>query len=242
MKKFTFLLIISVFLTAGITAQSNGKIPLIGSEAPSFTEQSTNGKINFPDDFGSDWKILFSHPRDFTPVCTTELLELAYRQNEFEQLGVKLAVISTDDLEQHELWKTYLEETDYKNRGQQQISFPIIADLKAKVADKYGMLNEAANTTEYVRGVFIIDDKNIIRSVNFYPMEIGRNIDELIRIVEALKTTDEEDVLIPANWNKGDDVIMPYLPYTNDELVDNPELQNNFYNVGNRVWFKKVKN
>jgi len=240
MKKVSLTLILSVFLMGAVFAQSNSRIPLIGSEAPSFTAHSTDGKIKFPNDYGSNWKILFSHPRDFTPVCTSELLELAYRQNEFDQLGVKLAVISTDNLDQHKMWKAHLEELNYKNRGTQKINFPIIDDHDAKVSDMYGMIHRPVSTTEDVRGVFIIDGNNIVRSVNFYPMQVGRNMDELVRIVKALQTTDHAKVLTPANWNEGDDVLVPYFPYTKEQLVANPELKNEFYNVGDRMWFKKV--
>ncbi len=227
-------------LMGTVFSQSSNKIPLIGSEAPSFKAETTNGKIKFPDDYGSNWKILFSHPRDFTPVCSSELLELAYRQSEFDRLGVKLAVISTDNLDQHKMWKAHLQELNYKNRGTQQINFPIIDDHEAKVSDMYGMIHRPVSTTEDVRGVFIIDGNNIVRSVNFYPMQVGRNMDELVRIVEALQTTDQAKVLTPANWNEGDDVLVPYFPYTKEQLAENPELKDDFYNVGDRMWFKKA--
>jgi len=119
MKKISSLVLIMI-MVATVFAQGN-KIPLIGSKAPEFSANSTNGKLNFPSDFGKSWKILFSHPADFTPVCSTELLELAYNQAEFDKLGVKLAVISTDDLETHVLWKSHLEEVNYKDRGQQKL-------------------------------------------------------------------------------------------------------------------------
>lgn len=240
MKKITLALILSVFIMGATFAQEGGKIPLIGSKAPSFKAQSTEGKIVFPDDYGSNWKVLFSHPRDFTPVCTSELLELAYRQSEFDRLGVKIAVISTDVLSQHNMWKAHLEELDYKNRGQLQINFPIIDDSDASVSKEYGMLHVPTSTTEDVRGVFIIDDNNVVCSVNFYPMRVGRNMDEIVRIIQALQTTAATDVLTPADWNDGDDVLVPYFPYTKTQLEANPDLKNDFYNVGDRLWFKKM--
>jgi peroxiredoxin (alkyl hydroperoxide reductase subunit C) len=240
MKKLMLTLVCVTLLMGTAFSQSNDQIPLIGAKAPSFKAQTTDGKIKFPEDFGSNWKILFSHPRDFTPVCSSELLELAYRQNEFDRLGVKLAVISTDNLEQHKMWKAHLEELNYKNRGTQKINFPIIDDHEASVSKSYGMLHLPTSTTEDVRGVFIIDGNNVVRSINFYPMEVGRNMDELVRIVEALQTTEEAKVLTPANWNEGDDVLVPYFPYTKEQLAANPELENEFYNVGDRMWFKKV--
>ncbi|HKI88980.1 MAG TPA: redoxin domain-containing protein [Draconibacterium sp.] len=239
MKKLLLSTVAVMFFAATVLSQD--KIPLIGSQAPSFTAKSTNGKITFPDDFGKSWKILFSHPQDFTPVCSSELLELAYMQKDFENLGVKVAVISTDDVEQHKLWKEHLEGLDYKGRGPQQINFPIFDDHKAVVSRRYGMLHEPTSSNKDIRGVFIIDPNNIVRSINFYPMQVGRNFVEIERIVEALQETDKEHVLTPANWNEGDDVLVPYFPYTKEQLADNPGLKDEFYNVGNRMWFKKVK-
>jgi peroxiredoxin (alkyl hydroperoxide reductase subunit C) len=138
------------------------------------------------------------------------------------------------------MWKAHLEELDYKGRGTQKINFPILDDSKATASKTYGMLHEPVSTNKDIRGVFVIDSENIVRSINFYPMEVGRNMAEIVRIVEALKTTDEAKVLTPANWNEGDDVMVPYFPYTKAQLAENPELEKEFYNVGNRMWFKKV--
>ncbi|SHJ24800.1 peroxiredoxin (alkyl hydroperoxide reductase subunit C) [Tangfeifania diversioriginum] len=225
-----------------ISAAAEGnKIPLIGSKAPSFTAESTNGKITFPESFGKSWKILFSHPQDFTPVCTSELLELAYLNDEFDAMDVKLAVISTDDLKMHKMWKAHLEDLDYKDRGKQKVNFPILDDHKAEASKIYGMLHEPVSTNKDIRGVFIIDANNIVRSVNFYPMEIGRNIDEILRIVAALKTTDESQVFTPANWNNGDDVLIPHFPYTAEQIANDPSVRDGYYSVGDRLWFKKLK-
>lgn len=239
MKKLmlTFVAVVFIF---GVSTSQKSKIPLIGSQAPSFTAQSTKGEITFPDSFGKSWKVLFSHPQDFTPVCSSELLELAYMQPEFESLGVEIAVISTDELTQHQMWKAHLEELDYKGRGTQSIDFPLFEDKKGVASKKYGMLHEPVSTTKDVRGVFIIDSENVVRSINFYPMQVGRNMQEIVRIVEALQKTDSEHVLTPANWNEGDDVLVPYFPYTQAELAANPELENEYYSMGNRMWFKKV--
>ncbi len=240
MKKLFVTFVLSVFLL-GTTFSQEVKIPLIGSKAPSFTAESTNGELTFPENFGKSWKILFSHPQDFTPVCSTELLELAYSQKDFNKLGVKIAVISTDDVAMHKLWKTALEELDYRGRGPQKIEFPIIDDHSIMASKKYGMLHQPTSTNKDIRGVFIIDPQNIVRSINFYPMSIGRNIDEIKRIVLALQTADKLEVSTPANWTSGDDVIVPHFPYTEKDLANNPELKDEYYNVGNRLWFKKVK-
>jgi peroxiredoxin (alkyl hydroperoxide reductase subunit C) len=227
-------------LAMGVAFAGDYKIPLIGSKAPTFTANTTNGKMTFPNDFGNNWKILFSHPADFTPVCTSELLELAHLQPVFEKLGVKVAVMSTDNVELHNMWKAHIEELDYKNRGPIAIDFPIIEDVNGKSSQLYGMLHEPVSTDRDIRGVFIIDEKDIVRSVNFYPVEVGRNMGEYVRLVEAFKLVDEEAVFTPANWEDGEDVIVPYLPYTKEQLAVQPELKNQYYNVGDRMWFKRI--
>lgn len=239
MKKLILMFVFAFFMVSTIYS-ANNKIPLIGSKADKFTAETTNGKLTFPDDFGSSWKILFSHPQDFTPVCTSELLELAYMQDKFKKLGVEIAVISTDDVATHKTWKEHLEGLDYKNRGTFKIDFPIIDDSNGKVAKQYGMIHDIPNSNKDIRGVFILDGDNTIRSINFYPMEVGRNIEEIIRIIEALKTTEKETVMTPANWNEGDDVIIPYNPTSYSENADNSNIEKEYYNVGNRLWFKRV--
>ena len=239
MKKILLFFGSVVLLTLVSNAQGN-QIPLIGSKAPSFSAETTNGKLNFPQDYGKSWKILFSHPQDFTPVCSSELLELANLQNDFAKLNTKIGIISTDDLNMHKMWKAQLQELDYKGRGAQKIEFPIIDDHKTTVSKEYGMLHEPMSSNKDIRGVFIIDPKNMVRSVNFYPMQVGRNMQEIVRILEALQTSDEQAVLMPANWKPGDDVLMSHFPYTDKELADNPNIKDEFYQVGNRMWFKKT--
>lgn len=239
MKNLFATLTLVIFLMGNAFAQDN-KIPLIGSKAPSFTAETTNGEITFPEDFGDNWKILFSHPQDFTPVCTSELLELAYMHDEFEALGISVAVISTDEVKMHKIWKAYMEELDYKDRGPQKVHFPIIDDHEARASKAYGMLHEPVSTNRDIRGVFVINSNNTVRAVNFYPIEIGRNFHEILRMVKALKTTEEQKVFTPANWNEGEDVLVPYFPYTAGQLEKNPDITDEFYLVGNRLWFKKM--
>ena len=239
MKQLTVAILLVFFVTSVVSAENN-QIPLIGSKAPKFTTNSTNGKITFPNDFGKSWKILFSHPQDFTPVCTSELLELAYMQSTFDKLGVKLAVISTDGVEQHKLWKAHLEGLNYKDRGTFQIYFPILEDTKAVISKQYGMLHEPVSTSKDIRGVFILDGENTVRSINFYPTQVGRNMDELVRIIEALQTTDQANVLTPANWNNGDHLIVPYNPNSYKSTADNSNVKDEYYSVGNQLWFKKI--
>jgi len=216
----------------------NFKIPLIGDPAPAFKAQSTNGEVNFPADFGKSWKVLFSHPQDFTPVCTTELLELANLQPEFDKMNVKIIAISTDRLDTHEQWKKAMESLAYKDRPDVKIDFPLVGDEDLSVSKKYGMIHAASNTTRDVRGVFIIDPDNIIKAIYFYPKEVGRNIDELVRTITALQTTEKSNVLTPANWKAGDDVMVPTIPKSGasrDELADE-----GLYNLSWWMWYKKT--
>jgi len=239
MKTSVLTILAVVFLMGSSIAQSSSKIPLIGSQAPSFKAKSTQGKIEFPNDFGKSWKVLFSHPQDFTPVCSSEILELSNLQPELDRLGVKIAIISTDNVEQHNMWVAHLEEIDYKNYGTKKINFPVIDDSDKTASRLYGMLHEPVSSNKDVRGVFVIDPENVVRSINFYPMQVGRNMNEIVRIIEALQTVDQASVLTPANWEKGEDVLVPYYPYTKEQLAAKPELKDEYYSMGNRMWFKK---
>jgi peroxiredoxin 2/4 len=212
MKTKIALFSVLIFTTPSIWSQSSSdsRIPLIGSVAPSFQARTTNGEISFPGDYSSSWKILFSHPKDFTPVCSSEILELAQRQDEFSKLGVKIVVLSTDTLYQHTDWKLTLDTLTYKGRTPVAIRFPLVDDNTKYVSKLYGMLHNPYSTTRDVRGVFIIDPKNKIRAIFFYPSEVGRNLDEIERTVIALQLSDKEHVLTPANWKPGEDVFIPY--------------------------------
>jgi len=193
----------------------NSRIPLIGEDAPSFTARSTSGTINFPADFGLKWKILFSHPADFTPVCTSEILELAHMQSDFKNLNVEIAVVSTDDLALHQSWLESMNGLKYKGVEPVKIDFPLIDDSKFDISLKYGMLSPFVDSRKTVRGVFIIDPHNKIQAIFFYPKNVGRNLEEVKRTVIALQTAGENSVLTPVNWKPGEDVLLPYpYPYT----------------------------
>jgi len=222
--------------------KSLANIPMIGDDAPSFTAETTSGTLNFPDDYGRKWKIIFSHPRDFTPVCSSEILTLAHMQDEFDNLNVKLVVVSTDTLSKHFMWKKALEEMAYKGKDPVKINFPLVDDNRLIVSKEYGMLHLPSSTTKDVRGVFIINPQNKIEAIYFYPMNIGRNMEEIKRTVIALQTAGKgkDRVLTPANWQLGDDVMVPQFPYTEKQIRDNPDLKYNFYNVGSFMWFKKA--
>jgi peroxiredoxin (alkyl hydroperoxide reductase subunit C) len=216
----------------------NFRIPLIGESAPSFTAESTNGTINFPSDFGRKWKLLFSHPQDFTPVCTTEILELAYLQDEFDKLGVKLVVVSTDPLDTHVQWKKAMEKLTLNNREPVKIKFPLVDDENLVVAKQYGMIHSATNSTRSVRGIFIINPDNIIQAIFFYPMAVGRSTDELIRIVTALQTTSAAKVMTPVNWRAGNDLLVPIPPKTD---ANNPTaVPAGYYSPIWFLWYKKA--
>lgn len=196
------------------------RIPLIGEEAPLFYAESTSGPVNFPSDFGKRWKVILSHPMDFTPVCSTELIELANLQNEFDKLGVKLLVVSTDPLDTHRQWKTTLEKIEYREYSQQLINFPIMDDSELKIAKLYGMIHRETDNSRDVRGVFIIDPDNKIRAEFFYPQEVGRNMEELVRTVKALQVTHSDNVMTPANWKTGHDVLVPFPLKANMALMN----------------------
>jgi peroxiredoxin (alkyl hydroperoxide reductase subunit C) len=225
MKKIIllFVFILSVSLLWSQEVQ-HIKIPLIGEEAPSFSAQSTKGLFNFPSDFGRKWKILVSHPQDFTPVCSTELLELAHAQSEFAKMNVSIAVISTDPLDTHFQWKKAMEDINYLGKGKVKIDFPLIDDDKVVVSRQYGMIHPANNSTRNVRGVFILDPDDIVQAIFFYPNNVGRNIEELKRTVEALQTVRNSQVMTPANWQKGNDILVPLKAGTIKEKAASKEV------------------
>ena len=186
------------------------RLPLIGDPAPSFKAETTQGPIAFPDDFKGKWVVLFSHPADFTPVCTTEFMTFASMQQEFAALNCELVGLSIDSIYSHIAWlRTIKEKIDYKGMKSVEVNFPVIADLRMEVAKLYGMLQPGASNTQAVRAVFIIDPKGVVRALLYYPLTNGRNMDEIKRLLVALQTSDKHAVATPANWRPGDDVIVP---------------------------------
>ncbi len=203
----------------------------LGDEAPNFTAPSTEGDIDFHDWKDGSWAILFSHPADFTPVCTTELGTVARLKPEFDKRNVKAIGLSVDPLEDHKAWKSDIEETQGT-----PLNFPVIADEDRTVADLYDMIHPKADSTLTVRSVFVIDPSNTVRLTLTYPASTGRNFDELLRVIDSLQLTDNHQVATPANWEHGDRVIVspkiptdeakqrfpnveelkPYLRYTDD--------------------------
>jgi peroxiredoxin (alkyl hydroperoxide reductase subunit C) len=186
------------------------RMPLIGDDAPEFKAQTTRGEINFPGDYQGKWVVLFSHPADFTPVCTTEFMTFADMQEDFKQLNTELIGLSIDSVYSHIAWlRTIREKIEYQNLKNVEVLFPVIADLTMEVARKYGMVQPNASTTQAVRAVFVIDPQAKIRAILYYPLSNGRNMDEIKRLIMAIQKSDQDGVATPANWQPGEDVIIP---------------------------------
>ncbi len=185
-------------------------MPRIGDKAPAFKAVTTQGEIQFPEQYAGSWVILFSHPADFTPVCTTEFITFASLEKKFAGLGCKLVGLSVDGLYSHIAWlRTIKEKIKFRGMADVEVKFPLIEDITMEVARKYGMIQPGESSTKAVRAVFVIDPKGIIRAIIYYPLSLGRNFDELYRVVAALKTADAFSVATPADWQPGDDVIVP---------------------------------
>ena len=184
------------------------RLPLIGDKAPEFTALTTNGRINFPEDYKGKWVLFFSHPSDFTPVCTTEFMTLASMKEEFAEMNVELLGLSVDSLYSHIAWVRAIETYEWKGMKNIKIDFPVIADLNTKVSTLYGMLQPNVSSTQAVRAVFVIDPEGIIRSIVYYPLTTGRNFDEIKRMIKALQKADEVHCSTPADWRPGDDYII----------------------------------
>jgi len=185
-------------------------MPRIGEKAPAFKAVTTQGEINFPDQFAGSWVILFSHPADFTPVCTSEFMTFATLEGKFAEVNCKLVGLSIDGLYSHIAWlRTIKEKIEYKGMKDVEVKFPLIEDITMEIAKKYGMIQPGESNTKAVRAVFAIDPKGIIRTIIYYPLSLGRNFDELYRVIVALQTADAFSVALPADWRPGDDVIVP---------------------------------
>ncbi len=185
-------------------------MPRIGDPAPEFKAVTTQGNINFPGDYKGSWVILFSHPADFTPVCTSEFITFAAMEEKFAQANTKLVGLSVDGLYSHIAWlRTIKEKIEYRGMKNVEVKFPLIEDITMEVARKYGMIQPGESSTKAVRAVFVVDPKGIIRTIIYYPLSLGRNFEELYRIIIALQTADAFNIATPADWQPGDDVIVP---------------------------------
>jgi len=185
-------------------------MPRIGDMAPSFQAVTTQGPINFPGDYKGSWAILFSHPADFTPVCTSEFMTFAHMEKQFNEANCKLVGLSVDGLYSHIAWlRTIKEKIEYKGMKNVEVMFPLIEDITMEVAKKYGMIQPGESSTKAVRAVFYVDPKGVIRAIIYYPLSLGRNFDELYRALVAMQTADAFSIATPADWRPGDDVIVP---------------------------------
>ena len=184
------------------------RLPLIGDPAPEFRAQTTHGPIEFPKDFRGKWVVFFSHPADFTPVCTTEFVAFAKRYKDFQALNTELLGLSVDHIYSHIKWVEWI-----KEKLGVEIPFPIVADTTGKIAELYGMIHPGASEAATVRAVFLICPQGIVRAILYYPLNIGRNTEEILRLLRAFQTATKEEVAIPADWPQneliGDRVIVP---------------------------------
>jgi peroxiredoxin (alkyl hydroperoxide reductase subunit C) len=185
-------------------------LPLIGEPAPAFQAETTQGPIRFPEDYKGKWVILFSHPADFTPVCTTEFMTFASMQGEFKALNCELVGLSIDSTFSHIAWlRTIKEKVQFRDMKDVEVTFPVISDLTMAVSRLYGMLQPSASTTQAVRAVFFIDPESKVRALLYYPLSNGRNFQEIKRLLLAMQTTDKHKVATPADWQPGEEVIVP---------------------------------
>jgi peroxiredoxin 2/4 len=242
MKTKLFFTSILLILGVMLHAQSKSTTQIhIGMNAPEFKAQSTLGEINFPYDYYNKWKILFSHPADFTPVCTSEIISLAEKQEEFKKLNTALIVVSTDGLNSHLEWVKSMEGISRIGKEGVKISFPLVADINLDIVKKYNMMHQDTTDRHSVRSVVIVDPDNHIRAFFVYPDIIGRNVDELLRTLTALQTADKNNVLTPANWKAGDDVLIRSPKSMED--AEKLRLQNkpDMYSYTWYMWYKKMK-
>ena len=184
-------------------------MPRIGDKAPEFTATTTQGEINFPSDYSGKWSILFSHPADFTPVCTSEFMTFAHLEEKFAKANCSLIGLSIDGLYSHIAWlRTIKDKIKFNGMENIEVKFPLIEDISMNVAKKYGMIQPGESKTQAVRAVFFVDPTGTVRAIIYYPLSLGRNFDELYRALIAMQASDKFNVATPADWEPGDDVIV----------------------------------
>ncbi len=196
--------------TTEITKEEQSfSMPRIGDKAPEFKAVTTQGEINFPSDYKGEWSILFSHPADFTPVCTSEFMTFAHQEEKFKKANCNLIGLSIDGLYSHIAWlRTIKDKIKFNGMENVEVKFPLIEDISMNIAKKYGMIQPGESETQAVRAVFFVDPKGIVRAIIYYPLSLGRNFDELYRALIAMQTSDKFNVATPADWYPGDDVIV----------------------------------
>lgn len=224
-----------------VHAEEPNQIPTLNQSAPSFRAQSTMGEIRFPEDYFGKWRMILSHPADFTPVCTSEIWELAQMQDEFEELNTKLMVISTDGMNSHLQWIEDLESLEYQGRKPVKINFPLISDVNMKISKQYGMQHPYQNSTLNVRGVFIIGPDNRIHFIAFYPSNVGRNMDELKRVLMALQLTFNQKYLAPVNWQAGQDCMITSPKSKKEAEEMKAKNHPDYYSYNWYMWFMRMR-
>jgi peroxiredoxin 2/4 len=240
MKKF-LLIPLYILAVIQVTNAQQAKVycgPPTSGPAPAFTAVSTVGTIHFPDDYYGNWKIIFSHPADFTPVCTSEILALARIQDEFKKLNTSLIVVSTDGLNSHIEWVKSMESIPGSGGDSISIRFPLVADPDLIISKLYGILQQDSASRRDIRGVFIIDPENQIKAFFHYPISVGRNLEEIKRTLIALQTEEKYDVFLPANWQPGDEVLVksPATIKEAEQMKKKKELRE----VTWYMWFRKL--
>jgi peroxiredoxin (alkyl hydroperoxide reductase subunit C) len=227
-----------VFSLIQVTGQ-NLPGPTIMAQAPTFVANSTKGIIHFPQDYYGKWKILFSHPDDFTPVCTTEILALADMQEQFHKANTVIIDISTEGVNSHLAWINSMENIERSGKAKVKINFPMISDPTLEISRKYGILSADTGKLKDVRAVFIIDPENKIQAIFYYPDWVGRNIEEIYRTLLALQMYDRREVMTPANWQKGDDVIIPCPKSIDESDKMAARSDSSSYRLAWYLWFRK---
>ena len=218
--------------------ESLQQMPLIGDAAPEFVAHTTNGIVKFPGDYAGKWVILFSHPADFTPVCTTEFMTFQSILSELQALNTEIIGLSVGTLTGHLAWIESIQNIEYNNWKNMTITFPIIDDINMSVAKKYGMIHSHASDNKTVRAVFFIDPKGVIRAILYYPLTTGRNFDEIKRVLIALQASDSFGISTPADWRPGKDVVIP-APSTTKEMEE--RLKNKDKNLDVKSWYLTMK-
>jgi peroxiredoxin (alkyl hydroperoxide reductase subunit C) len=213
-------------------AEAVRSLPRLGEKAPEFEANTTHGPKKLSD-YRGRWVMLFSHPADFTPVCTTEITEFARRYDEFQQRGVDLIGLSVDSVPAHLAWTRDMAEDLGK-----PVPFPIIADLDMKVAHAYGMLHPGESVTATVRAVFFIDPEGVVRAILYYPLTLGRSVDELLRVFDALQTAAKHGVSTPVDWHPGDEVVVP-APASADKILSKDEAERQGLHY--RRWYLRTR-
>ncbi len=241
MNRLLILTIIFLISIGAVFGQSSSlpNSPLTSGPAPAFTAKSTKGDIHFPADYFGKWKIIFSHPADFTPVCSSEILALADIQADFKKANAVLLVISTDGLNSHLAWEQSLEGISREGKAQVDIDFPIISDADLSISRNYGILHKDTGKIEDIRSVIFVDPENNIQAMFFYPDYVGRNIPEIYRTLLALQMHDRREVMTPANWQPGDAVLLPSPPSIKDSDKMAEKNDPDQFRLAWYMWYRK---